>query len=45
MGDHVNLASRLEGANKEYDTNIMVSEFTFEMVKEEMVGGSVAIFV
>ena len=38
MGDHVNLASRLEGANKPYGTNIMVSEFTFEMVKKEMVG-------
>ena len=38
VGDHVNLASRLEGANKQYGTKIMVSEFTFDAVKEEMVG-------
>ncbi len=38
MGDHVNLASRLEGANKPYGTRIMVSEFTWEEVKGEMYG-------
>ena len=38
MGDHVNLASRLEGANKPYGTKIMVSEFTWDVVKDEMVG-------
>ena len=35
MGDAVNLGSRLEGANKEYNTNILISESTFERVKDE----------
>ncbi len=33
MGDSVNLGSRLEGANKEYGTAIMISEFTYEKVR------------
>ncbi|MBU1355059.1 MAG: CHASE2 domain-containing protein [Candidatus Edwardsbacteria bacterium] len=32
MGDSVNLGSRLEGANKEYGTAIMISEFTYAKV-------------
>jgi len=35
IGDTVNLAARLEGVNKIYETNIIISEFTFEHVKEE----------
>ncbi len=33
MGHSVNLASRLEGANKNYGTPICVSEFTYESAK------------
>ena len=33
MGDHVNLGSRLEGANKFYGTSIMISEFTYDHIK------------
>ncbi len=35
IGDTVNLASRLEGVNKIYQTNIVLSEFTYNLVKEE----------
>ncbi|HAW86514.1 MAG: hypothetical protein A2087_07150 [Spirochaetes bacterium GWD1_61_31] len=34
MGDSVNLASRLEGANKFYGTYNMVSQFTYEAIKD-----------
>jgi adenylate cyclase len=37
MGDSVNLASRLEDANKTYKTNILISETTYEQVKSEFV--------
>jgi adenylate cyclase len=36
IGDSVNIASRLEGANKVYRTNIMVSETTYELVKHKI---------
>jgi adenylate cyclase len=38
IGDSVNLASRLEGANKEYRTSVMVSERTYSRVKDVIVG-------
>jgi len=34
MGDSVNLGSRLEGINKEYGTSIIISEYTYEGVKD-----------
>lgn len=34
MGDPVNLASRLEGINKEYGTHIIISEFTYAEIKD-----------
>jgi adenylate cyclase len=38
MGDSVNIGSRLEGLNKVYGTNIIVSQMTFEKVQEEFLG-------
>jgi adenylate cyclase len=36
MGDMVNLGSRLEGINKEYGTNIVISEYTYAVVKDAL---------
>ncbi len=37
MGDEVNLGSRLEGTNKIYKTSIIISEATYNMVKDKVV--------
>jgi len=37
IGDSVNLASRLEGANKQYGSKIMISDMTFQHVKGKVV--------
>ena len=37
MGDAVNLASRLEGTNKEYETHVLISEATWLQVKDQVV--------
>ncbi len=37
IGDSVNLASRLEGANKQYNSKIMISEFTYKHVQGKVV--------
>lgn len=36
MGDNVNLGARLEGTNKQYKTNIIISEFTYGLVKDRV---------
>ncbi len=37
IGDAVNLASRLEGLNKPYGTNIIISEFTLGQAEQEYI--------
>jgi len=37
MGDPVNLASRLEGVNKQYGTNILISEYTYQKIANRFV--------
>ena len=37
IGDTVNLAARLEGVNKLYQTNIIISQTTYEQIKEEFI--------
>ena len=37
MGDNVNLGSRLEGTNKVYGTNIIISDFTYQYVRDHVI--------
>lgn len=37
VGDSVNLASRLESANKQYQSKIMISDFTYQKVQGKVV--------
>ncbi len=37
MGDNVNLGARLEGTNKQYGTNVIISENTYGLVKDRIV--------
>ena len=37
MGDNVNLGARLEGTNKQYFTTIIISESTYQQVKDSVV--------
>lgn len=45
IGDDVNLASRLEGANKEYGTSIMIGEATYEKVKDKVIARELDLLV
>ncbi len=37
IGDAMNLSSRLEGANKQYGTYCMISEFTYDQVRDSVI--------
>ncbi len=37
LGDTINIASRLEGINKKYKTNIIVSEAVYEQIKDQFI--------
>lgn len=37
VGDNVNFASRLEGANKYFKSNILISEATYEVCKDKII--------
>jgi adenylate cyclase len=36
-GDNVNLGARLEGTNKTYTTNIIISEYTYGLVRDRVI--------
>jgi len=37
IGDNVNLGARLEGTNKQYKTRVIISEYTYGLVKDQVV--------
>jgi len=45
IGDSVNLGARLETANKQYKTSIMISEITYKYVKEKVIARELDLLV
>ncbi|MDR9417065.1 MAG: adenylate/guanylate cyclase domain-containing protein, partial [Gracilimonas sp.] len=43
LGDHVNLGARLEPANKDFGTKILISEYTHNKVKDRFLSREVAL--
>lgn len=37
MGDNVNLGSRVESVNKMYSTEVIITEYTYELVKDKVI--------
>ncbi|MFQ5715097.1 MAG: adenylate/guanylate cyclase domain-containing protein [Candidatus Scalinduaceae bacterium] len=43
IGDDVNIASRLEGVNKHYGTQILISEKTYSLIKDKLIAREIDI--
>lgn len=41
IGDHVNLGSRVESLTRKYKTHILITEFTFEKVRDSIASNSI----
>lgn len=42
IGDHVNLASRVESLTRKYNTNLLLTEFTMDKIKESIFAGKIS---
>ncbi len=45
IGDHVNLASRLEGLTKKFKVDIIISEYTLEKIKSSLLSGELGAII
>ncbi len=41
IGDNVNLASRVEALTRKYNANILITEYTFELIKDSLKNGRI----
>ncbi|MCX7966154.1 MAG: adenylate/guanylate cyclase domain-containing protein [Syntrophorhabdaceae bacterium] len=41
IGDNVNLGARVEGLTRKYNTNIIITESTFEKIKDKILDGTI----